>query len=85
MRHFLSLGWTTTHVGTIVKSIQIISNFTNIPNQVSEFKSNILKGLVWPLRGLTQKGKGMNVSTALPWHNYVHKKNWGFHKGLQWL
>jgi hypothetical protein len=25
----------------------------------------------------------MNVSKASPWHNYVHKKISGFHKGLQ--
>jgi hypothetical protein len=23
------------------------------------------------------------VSTASPWHNYVHNKIWGFHKVLQ--
>jgi len=64
-----SLGWTRTHIGTMVKIpkyILIISKHCKYPlfNQgVSDFKSNNFLGLI---RNLTQKDKCAHVSASSP-------------------
>ncbi len=34
---------------------------------MSKFKSNTFSSLIWPLRGLSQKGDGANMGAGSPW------------------
>lgn len=46
-------------------------NFLETKARVSEFKSNILLGLIWLLRGLTYKGKLGIELTCYYWDSYT--------------
>jgi hypothetical protein len=54
----------------MVKITKIAKNPFRYEIKVSDFKSNVFLGLIWPLQGLTQKDKGTtNTGAALPWTN----------------
>jgi hypothetical protein len=66
--------WPSTHVGPIVKipkSIYIISKYYKYPflklNPCLWVQIYYFLGLIWPLRGLSQKGKGPNLGAGSPW------------------